>query len=200
LKRILDLVLTLATAPLWLPLMMVVVVLVAFRLGRPVFFRQVRAGRYGRPFSMVKFRTMREAFDARGEPLPDAERLTPFGRWLRSTSLDELPELFNVLGGSMSLVGPRPLLPEYDAHYSSRQRRRLEVAPGITGWAQVQGRNALGWPERFELDVWYVDNRSAWLDLRILCLTVLRVIKRDGITPVGQETMPPFRGEHADGG
>ncbi len=164
------------------------------KLGRPVLFRQVRPGLHGRPFMMVKFRTMTDERGVDGELLPDAQRLTAFGRFLRASSLDELPELWNVLCGEMSLVGPRPLLMEYLPLYSPDQARRHEVRPGITGWAQVNGRNALSWEERFKLDVWYVDHRSLWLDLRILWLTVRKVIVREGITAEGEATMPRFTG------
>jgi lipopolysaccharide/colanic/teichoic acid biosynthesis glycosyltransferase len=163
-------------------------------LGSPIFFQQVRPGLGGRPFVMYKFRTMTDARNAQGELLPDAERLTRFGRFLRVSSLDELPELWNVLKGDMSLVGPRPLLMEYLPLYSLFQLRRHEVRPGITGWAQVNGRNALSWEERFELDVWYVDNQSLWLDLKILWLTVCKVIQREGISAKGEATMPKFKG------
>ncbi|GAA6119684.1 sugar transferase [Acidovorax sp. FG27] len=164
------------------------------RLGSPVLFRQQRPGLHGRPFVMFKFRTMTDARDARGVLRPDAERLTAFGRWLRSTSLDELPELINVLRGEMSLVGPRPLLMEYLPLYSKEQMRRHDVRPGITGWAQVNGRNALRWEDKFALDVWYVDHRSFRLDLRILALTVLQVLRRDGINAPGEATAAPFTG------
>ncbi|WP_066459915.1 sugar transferase [Castellaniella caeni] len=166
------------------------------RLGRPVLFHQVRPGRQGRPFRMIKFRTMRDAVDADGQPLPDAERMTPFGRWLRATSLDELPELWNVLKGDMSLVGPRPLLMEYLPLYSPEQARRHEVRPGVTGWAQINGRNALSWEDKFRLDVWYVDHHSLWLDLKILYLTVKKVLIRDGISAAGEATMSKFTGRH----
>jgi lipopolysaccharide/colanic/teichoic acid biosynthesis glycosyltransferase len=168
-------------------------------VGKPIFFRQVRPGRNGNPFNLVKFRTMSNALDYAGVPLPDAERLVPFGYWLRSTSLDELPTLWNVLRGDMSLVGPRPLLMQYLPLYSARQARRHEVRPGITGWAQVNGRNALTWPQKFELDVWYVENRSFWLDLRILWMTLVVVLRRDGISAQGEATMPPFTGSNPDG-
>ena len=167
---------------------------VSRKLGKPAFFRQVRPGREGRPFELIKFRTMTNARDASGQLLPDAERLTPFGRFLRSSSLDELPELWNVLKGEMSLVGPRPLLVEYLPLYSVEQARRHEVRPGITGWAQVNGRNALSWEEKFKLDVWYVDNRTLWLDIKILWLTVRKVLVRDGISAAGEATMPRFTG------
>lgn len=167
------------------------------KLGSPVFFRQVRPGLHGKPFLMVKFRTMTDERDANGALLPDAQRLTPFGRFLRSSSLDELPELWNVLRGEMSLVGPRPLLMEYLPLYSSEQARRHEVRPGITGWAQVNGRNAISWADKFALDVWYVDHRSLWLDVRILWLTVRKVLVRDGISATGEATMPKFEGDKA---
>lgn len=164
------------------------------KLGSPVLFRQVRPGLHGRPFVMVKFRTMTDERGTDGELLPDAQRLTAFGRFLRASSLDELPELWNVLRGDMSLVGPRPLLMEYLPLYSAEQARRHEVRPGITGWAQVNGRNALNWEEKFRLDVWYVDHRSLWLDLRILWLTVRKVLVREGISAQGEATMPKFTG------
>ena len=167
------------------------------KLGSPVLFTQVRPGLYGKPFRMVKFRTMTDARDASGALLPDAQRLTPFGRFLRASSLDELPELWNVLRGEMSLVGPRPLLMEYLPLYSPEQARRHEVRPGITGWAQVNGRNAIGWADKFALDVWYVDHRSFWLDVRILWLTVRKVLVRDGISAAGEATMPRFEGDKA---
>ncbi|WP_460837941.1 sugar transferase [Noviherbaspirillum agri] len=167
---------------------------VSRKLGRPIFFSQIRPGLHGRPFQMVKFRTMTNAYGADGQLLPDSDRLTDFGRFLRATSLDELPELWNVLKGDMSLVGPRPLLMEYLPLYSPEQARRHEVRPGITGWAQVNGRNTLSWEAKFKLDVWYVDHRSLWLDLKILWLTVRRVIARDGISAAGDATMPKFTG------
>ncbi|MGJ7575235.1 sugar transferase [Variovorax sp. RB2P76] len=164
------------------------------KLGSPVFFRQTRPGLNGRPFNMVKFRTMTDARGADGSLLPDADRLTAFGRFLRASSLDELPELWNVLTGDMSLVGPRPLLMDYLPLYSPEQSRRHEVRPGITGWAQINGRNALSWEEKFKLDVWYVDNWSIWLDIRILWLTVRKVLERDGISAAGEATMTRFTG------
>lgn len=164
------------------------------KMGSPVLFRQVRPGLHGKPFEMIKFRTMRDAVDAQGNPLPDAERLTPFGNFLRASSLDELPELWNVLKGEMSLVGPRPLLMEYLPLYSLEQARRHEVRPGVTGWAQVNGRNALGWDEKFNLDVWYVDNQSIWLDVKILFLTVKKVLVKEGISAQGEATMSKFTG------
>ncbi|HLR46937.1 MAG TPA: sugar transferase, partial [Deinococcales bacterium] len=170
-KRAFDVTVAAAALVLLSPLLLVIGVLVARRLGRPVLFRQERPGLHGKPFTIIKFRTMRDAVAADGTPLPDEERLTPFGQKLRSTSLDELPELLNVLRGEMSLVGPRPLIMAYLDRYSPRQARRNEVRPGITGWAQVNGRNALSWEDRFELDVWYVDNHTLWLDLKIMWLT-----------------------------
>lgn len=191
-KRIFDLAAVLVAAPFWLPLLLAVAVLVRIKLGAPVFFRQPRPGRGGRIFQMIKFRSMTDERDAAGELLPDAVRLTAFGRWLRATSLDELPELLNVLRGDMSLVGPRPLLVKYLPRYSARQARRHEVRPGITGLAQVMGRNALTWDEKFEWDVRYVETRSLLLDLRILLLTVKAVVFRTGISAAGEATMPEF--------
>lgn len=193
-KRAFD-VLVSATALLVLsPVMAVVALLVAARLGRPVFFRQSRPGKGGRIFRIYKFRTMTDARDPAGRLLPDEARLTPFGRWLRSASLDELPQLLNVLLGDMSLVGPRPLRVQYLERYSPEQARRHEVRPGVTGWAQVNGRNELSWEEKFRLDVWYVDNRSLALDLKILWLTLLNVLRGDGISAPGEATMPEFLG------
>ncbi len=194
LKRALDVLGSGAGLVVLSPVLAGVALAVRLSLGTPVLFRQVRPGRGGRPFTMYKFRTMRDARDARGEPLPDAERLTAVGRFIRSTSLDELPELVNVLRGDMSLVGPRPLLLEYLPLYTAEQARRHEVRPGITGWAQVNGRNALSWEEKFELDVWYVEHRSFWLDLKILLLTVVKVFAREGVSQEGQATMEKFRG------
>jgi lipopolysaccharide/colanic/teichoic acid biosynthesis glycosyltransferase len=173
----------------------VLTILVRSRLGSPVFFRQSRPGLHGKLFCMVKFRTMTDERGADGELLPDADRLTSFGRFLRSTSMDELPELWNVVKGEMSLVGPRPLLVDYLALYSPEQARRHDMRPGITGWAQVNGRNALSWPDKFKLDVWYVDNWSVVLDLRILWLTVKKVLVREGISATGEATMTRFSGE-----
>lgn len=193
-KRLLDLLLSIGLLlVLALPLLLLWA-LVRRKLGSPVLFRQVRPGMHGRPFMMVKFRTMTDERGADGNLLPDARRLTSFGRFLRATSLDELPELWNVLCGEMSLVGPRPLLMEYLPLYSPEQARRHEVRPGITGWAQVNGRNALSWEERFKLDVWYVDHRSLWLDIRILWLTVRKVLLREGISAQGEASMPRFTG------
>ncbi|MDT8421228.1 MAG: sugar transferase [Desulfuromonadales bacterium] len=193
-KLILDYFLTLVGLVLIAPLVVLLAIAVKLSFGSPVLFRQVRPGLYGNPFTMYKFRTMTDAKDDAGRLRPDADRLTPFGRFLRSSSLDELPELFNVLKGDMSLVGPRPLLMEYLPLYSQDQARRHDVRPGITGWAQVNGRNAISWEEKFELDVWYVDNRSFWLDIRILWMTVARVFKREGISQEGQATMERFKG------
>jgi lipopolysaccharide/colanic/teichoic acid biosynthesis glycosyltransferase len=179
---------------LLLPVILMVALLVRYKLGVPILFCQIRPGFEGKSFSMLKFRTMTDQTDARGELLSDVERLTSFGRWLRTSSLDELPELWNVLKGDMSLVGPRPLLMEYLPLYTPEQARRHEVRPGITGWAQVNGRNSISWDEKFALDVWYVDNRTLWLDIKILWLTVKKVLVRDGISASGEATMPKFRG------
>lgn len=189
LKRIFDIAAaTGALIVLAIP-MAIVAILVRWKLGSPVFFRQQRPGLNGRPFMFVKFRSMTDARDENGELLPDAERLPKFGAWLRSTSLDELPQLFNVLAGDMSIVGPRPLLMSYLDHYTSEQARRHDVRPGITGWAQVNGRNSLDWPERLALDVWYVDNHSFLLDLKIMAMTVKKIISRDGVSAPGHVTM-----------
>lgn len=194
-KRLFDVTFAaLALLALALPLL-VLMYLVRRKLGSPIFFRQVRPGRYGKPFEMIKLRTMTDARGPDGTLLPDAERLTPFGRWLRATSLDELPELWNVLKGDMSLVGPRPLLMEYLPLYTPEQARRHDVRPGITGWAQVNGRNAISWEEKFKLDVWYVDNHSLWLDIKILGLTVKKVWRREGINAEGEVTMRKFTGD-----
>ena len=193
-KRLMDLILTVPALLLLWPVLLVLAVLVRVNLGSPVLFRQVRPGLHGRPFTILKFRTMRDAAGPDGRPLPDAERLTRFGCFLRSTSLDELPELLNVLVGDMSLVGPRPLLTQYLERYTPRQARRHEVRPGITGWAQVNGRNALSWEDKFELDVWYVDNRTLALDLRILWLTLASVLRREGVCQPGHATMEEFMG------
>lgn len=191
-KRGFDILVAGTLLVILLPVFLVVVLLVRTRLGSPVLFRQQRPGLHGRPFEIIKFRTMTDARDSEGRLLPDGERLTRFGRFLRSSSLDELPELWNVLKGEMSLVGPRPLLMEYLPLYSPQQARRHEVRPGITGWAQVNGRNAISWDEKFAMDVWYVDNRSLVLDLRVLALTVLKVFKREGISAVGEATAAKF--------
>jgi lipopolysaccharide/colanic/teichoic acid biosynthesis glycosyltransferase len=193
-KRAIDIVGAVAGLVLLSPVMAVIAFLIWRQMGRPVIFSQTRPGLAGKPFRMVKFRTMRDGVDRHGNPLPDAERLTRLGQSLRSTSLDELPELWNVLKGEMSLVGPRPLLVEYLPLYSQEQARRHEVRPGVTGWAQVNGRNAIDWDEKFALDVWYVDHHSIWLDLKILALTLAKVVRRDGIAAAGEATMPKFRG------
>jgi len=180
------------------PVLVVVALLVRRQMGAPVLFRQTRPGLHGKPLQMVKFRTMRSAIDSQGLLLPDSERLTRLGRILRATSLDELPEFWNVLKGDMSLVGPRPLLMEYLPLYPPEQARRHEVRPGITGWAQVNGRNAISWDEKFALDVWYVDNRTFWLDLKVLWMTIRKVMTRDGISAEGEATMTKFEGQKKD--
>jgi lipopolysaccharide/colanic/teichoic acid biosynthesis glycosyltransferase len=193
-KRSLDIFLSVIALLVLSPVLILLCILVRIRLGSPVFFRQSRPGYNGQPFQLTKFRSMTAEKDDVGELLPDDERLPPFGRFLRSTSLDELPELWNVIKGDMSLVGPRPLLMEYLALYSDEQARRHEVRPGITGWAQVNGRNALTWEEKFKLDVWYVENQSLWLDVKILFMTIAKVFKKDGISQPGHSTMEKFRG------
>ena len=194
-KRCLDLLITLPVCLVLLPIMAVLALLVRLRLGSPVLFCQQRPGLQGQPFIIYKFRTMIDRRDEHGNLLPDAERLTGFGKFLRATSLDELPEFFNVLKGEMSLVGPRPLLMQYLGRYTPEQMRRHEVKPGITGWAQVNGRNAISWEDKFRLDVWYVDNWSLWLDCKILFLTLLKIIKREGINQPGQATIEEFMGQ-----
>ena len=193
-KRLFDITAALVALLLLALPLLALTWLVRRKLGRPAFFRQVRPGLQGQPFEMVKFRTMTDARGPDGTLLPDADRLTPFGRFLRATSLDELPELWNVLKGDMSLVGPRPLLMEYLPLYSPEQARRHAVRPGVTGWAQVNGRNSLSWDDKFKLDVWYVDHRSLWLDLKILWLTVRKVLVREGISAAGEATMGKFTG------
>jgi sugar transferase EpsL len=193
-KRASDLALTATIFVLLAPVLLTLTIMVRLSLGSPVLFRQRRPGLHGRPFNIYKFRTMTEDRDAEGNLLPDEKRLTSFGRFLRSTSLDELPELLNVLTGDMSLVGPRPLMMKYLPLYTPEQARRHEVRPGITGWAQVNGRNAISWEEKFRLDVWYVDNASFWLDLKILWKTAVAVLRRDGIAQVGRATVDEFRG------
>lgn len=197
-KRIVDFLLAALLLLVLSPVMLLVALAVAATLGWPVFFLQQRPGLHGRPFRLIKFRTMSDALDRQGCPLPDAARLGRFGRALRASSLDELPELLNVLKGDMSLVGPRPLLAEYLPLYDERQRRRHEVRPGMTGWAQVNGRNSLDWAERLELDAWYVENRSLSLDCRILMMTILEVLRARGISEKGQATMTKFRGNRSD--
>jgi len=193
-KRIFDLSFVIIALLGLLPFIFALCLLVRFRIGRPIFFSQKRPGTNGKPFILFKFRTMIESRDSQGNLLADVDRLTRFGHFLRSTSLDELPELFNVIRGDMSLVGPRPLLMQYLDRYTPEQARRHEIKPGITGWAQVNGRNALTWEEKFMLDVWYVDNRSFWLDLKIIFKTVAKVLKREGINEAGQATMGEFIG------
>lgn len=194
-KRTLDIVFALAGLILLTPVMVVLALLVRLKLGSPIFFSQKRPGLDGRPFVLHKFRTMTDARDAGGRLLPDARRMTAFGNFLRSSSLDELPELFNVLRGEMSLVGPRPLLMQYLERYTLEQSRRHEARPGITGWAQINGRNAITWERKFDLDIWYIDNQSLWVDMRIIFLTMWRIIKRNGISQPGQATMEEFMGK-----
>ncbi|MCC5914784.1 MAG: sugar transferase [Balneolaceae bacterium] len=192
LKRFFDFIASLIGLLLLSPILLIVSILVWIKLGRPVFFTQVRPGLHGKPFKMIKFRTMTNDRDEQGDLLPNEERMTRFGKFLRSASLDELPELFNVLKGDMSLVGPRPLLMEYLPYFTAEQNRRHDVKPGITGWAQVNGRNAIGWDQKLGLDIWYVENRSLLLDLKILWLTLYKVVRRDGITHEGSVGMPRF--------
>ncbi len=193
-KRLMDIVVSFVALVVLSPILLAVWLAVRHKMGKPALFRQVRPGLNGCHFEMIKFRTMRDEIGPDGSPLPDAERLTAFGRWLRATSLDELPELLNVLRGEMSLVGPRPLLLDYLPLYSPEQARRHEVRPGITGWAQVNGRNAVSWARKFELDVWYVDRHNLWLDVKILILTVGRILKREGISAPGSATADRFEG------
>lgn len=193
-KRCLDILLTILALVLFFPFLVLIALLVRIKLGSPVIFRQQRPGLYGKPFTIYKFRTMTDARDAQGNPLPDGDRLTPFSHLLRSTSLDELPELINVLRREMSLVGPRPLLMHYLDRYTPEQARRHEMKPGITGWAQINGRNAISWEERFALDVWYVDNVSFWLDLKIIAMTVWAVLRRKDINQSGHATIEEFMG------
>lgn len=193
-KRIVDFIGSLIGIFILSPVYLLVGVLVYRKLGGPVLFKQIRPGCNGKPFKMIKFRTMLDDCDSDGGLLPDEHRMTPLGGFLRETSLDELPELWNVLKGDMSLVGPRPLLMEYLPLYSLEQNRRHDVRPGVTGWAQVNGRNSLSWDDKFKLDVWYVDNQSLWMDIKIILLTVRRVLKRDGISADGEVTMPLFTG------
>jgi sugar transferase EpsL len=197
-KRALDLCLTLPGFILLSPLLLLLALIVRWRLGSPVLYRQLRPGLHAEPFEIYKFRTMREAHDDEGQLLPDEQRLTRLGRWLRSLSLDEFPELWNVLRGEMSLVGPRPLLMQYLKRYTERQARRHAVLPGITGWAQIHGRNILDWEAKFELDVWYVDHWSLWLDMKILLLTLWKVIRREGISQPGHATAEDFQGSKAN--
>jgi sugar transferase EpsL len=194
-KRLMDIILILCALPLLLLVFLILYVLIAIKMGRPVLFVQRRPGKDGKPFNMVKFRSMTDERDEQGELLSDDIRLTSFGKFLRATSLDELPELWNVLKGEMSLVGPRPLLMQYLELYTPEQARRHEVRPGVTGWAQINGRNAISWQQKFSLDVWYVDNQSLLLDVKILFLTVLKVIRRDDISQQDHVTIEPFKGE-----
>lgn len=194
LKRLLDIIIASVALVLLSPLYIFVAYKVKKNLGSPVLFRQVRPGLHGKPFEMIKFRTMKDALDEQGNPLPDSERLTPFGKMLRSTSLDEMPELWNVIKGDMSIVGPRPLLMEYLPLYNTEQAKRHNVRPGMTGHAQVNGRNAIGWDEKFKLDTWYVENQSVWLDFKIMLKTVKKVIAKDDINEAGEATMSKFTG------
>lgn len=198
LKRLLDIIIASIALILLSPLYALVVYKVRKNLGSPVLFRQVRPGLQGKPFEMIKFRTMKDAVDEQGNPLPDSERLTPFGQMLRSSSLDEMPELWNVIKGDMSIVGPRPLLTEYLPLYSAEQAKRHDVRPGMTGHAQVNGRNAIGWEEKFKLDTWYVENQSIWLDFKIMFKTVHKVLAKDDISAEGEATMTKFTGTKTD--
>ncbi len=198
LKRTIDILVSALGLLVLAPLLMGLVILVRVKLGSPVFFKQARPGLFGRPFDMLKFRSMTSEKDQEGNLLPDDQRLTKFGRFLRASSMDELPGLWNVLIGNMSLVGPRPLLMEYLPLYSADQAKRHNVRPGITGWAQVNGRNTLSWEDKFILDVWYVEHQSIWLDIKILFLTVLKVVKKEGISQQGQATMQKFTGQSDD--
>lgn len=193
-KSPLDIILASLLLLLLLPLLSGLALLIYLKLGSPIFFQQQRPGLRGKPFTILKFRTMTDVRDPQGNPLPDNQRLPPFGRWLRSTSLDELPELINVLRGEMSLVGPRPLLMKYLPLYTPAQMRRHEVRPGITGWAQVNGRNAISWEEKFEFDLWYIDHQTLWLDIKIIALTAGKILSRDNISQAGHATMPEFSG------
>ena len=199
-KRLFDLLLTIPGLLLLSPFLGLIALVLWLNQGSPVFFRQKRPGYKGKTFTNLKFSTMRDLKGPDGRFLPDSQRITPFGRFLRSSSLDELPELFNVLRGEMSLVGPRPLLVAYLDRYSPKQARRHDTLPGMTGWAQINGRNVLSWEDKFRLDVWYVDHRSFWLDVKILALTLWKVVKREGITPPGEENVQEFRGAQDSGG
>lgn len=198
LKRILDVAIASTALVLLSPVYALVAYKVKKNLGSPVLFRQTRPGLHGQPFEMIKFRSMKDAMDAAGHPLPDSERLTPFGKMLRATSLDEMPELWNVIKGDMSIVGPRPLLMEYLPLYNSEQAKRHEVRPGITGYAQVNGRNAISWEKKFELDTWYVENQSLWLDFKIMLKTVKKVLAKDDISAEGEVTIQKFTGSKHD--
>ena len=197
-KRLFDIIASVSGLIFLSPVFLILIYLIRKNLGEPVFFTQERPGKDGKPFKMIKFRSMRDAVDKDGNPLPDSERLTPFGKKLRATSLDELPELWNVLKGDMSLVGPRPLLMSYLPLYNEFQNRRHEMKPGVTGWAQVNGRNALSWDEKFAHDIWYIDHYSFWLDMKILFLTVKKVFIKEGISAEGEATMPYFTGNDTD--
>ena len=197
-KRLFDIIASASGLIFLSPVFLILIYLIRKNLGEPVFFTQERPGKDGKPFKMIKFRSMRDAVDKDGNPLPDSERLTPFGKKLRATSLDELPELWNVLKGDMSLVGPRPLLMSYLPLYNEFQNRRHEMRPGVTGWAQVNGRNALSWDEKFAHDIWYIDHYSFWLDMKILFLTVKKVFIKEGISAEGEATMPYFTGNDTD--
>ena len=197
-KRLFDIIASASGLIFLSPVFLILIYLIRKNLGEPVFFTQERPGKDGKPFKMIKFRSMRDAVDKDGNPLPDSERLTPFGKKLRATSLDELPELWNVLKGEMSLVGPRPLLMSYLPLYNDFQFRRHEMRPGVTGWAQVNGRNALSWDEKFAHDIWYIDHYSFWLDMKILFLTVKKVFIKEGISAEGEATMPYFTGNDTD--
>ena len=197
-KRLFDIIASASGLIFLSPVFLILMYLIRKNLGEPVFFTQERPGKDGKPFKMIKFRSMRDAVDKDGNPLPDSERLTPFGKKLRATSLDELPELWNVLKGDMSLVGPRPLLMSYLPLYNEFQNRRHEMRPGVTGWAQVNGRNALSWDEKFAHDIWYIDHYSFWLDMKILFLTVKKVFIKEGISAEGEATMPYFTGNDTD--
>ncbi|WP_107843373.1 sugar transferase [Neisseria sicca] len=197
-KRLFDIIASVSGLIFLSPVFLILIYLIRKNLGEPVFFTQERPGKDGKPFKMIKFRSMRDAVDKNGNPLPDSERLTPFGKKLRATSLDELPELWNVLKGEMSLVGPRPLLMSYLPLYNEFQNRRHEMRPGVTGWAQVNGRNALSWDEKFAHDIWYIDHYSFWLDMKILFLTVKKVFIKEGISAEGEATMPYFTGNDTD--
>lgn len=194
-KRLLDITVSVFLLLLLSPLLLIIAALIKYRLGSPVLFKQIRPGLDAQPFEMIKFRTMSVEFDEYGNALPDSARMSPFGSFLRSSSLDELPELWNVIKGNMSLVGPRPLLMEYVPLYTTEQGRRHEVRPGLTGWAQINGRNTVDWEDKFKLDVWYVDNRSLWLDIKIMWGTVRKVLLREGISASGEATMPKFTGK-----
>jgi sugar transferase EpsL len=196
-KRLFDLMIAVPSVGILLPLLVLIGILVRLKIGSPVFFRQKRPGINGKPFTIYKFRTMTNERDGDGNLLLDGDRLTPLGRFLRKTSMDELPEFFNVINGDMSIVGPRPLLMQYLDRYTPEQARRHEVKPGITGWAQVNGRNAISWEDKFRLDVWYVDNWSVWLDMKVIAMTVLKVLKREGISQKGHATAEEFKGKNS---